>query len=151
MAGYVEVQREIAVDADTLYAMVSDVTRMGEWSPETTSCHWRGDADHAEVGARFWGVNKNRWHWWATHCRVTVADPGSRFAFDVDLVLPIANWAFTFEPVDGGTRVTQAWTDRRNGFYRRFGKLADGVRDREPHNTQGMRETLERLAAVAEA
>ena len=40
MGKTVEVQQFIAADAEALYDMVSDVSRMGEWSPETVRCVW---------------------------------------------------------------------------------------------------------------
>ena len=39
----VEVRRRIAAAPGMVYDLVSDVTRMGEWSPETASCRWVGD------------------------------------------------------------------------------------------------------------
>lgn len=131
--------------------MISDVTRMGEWSPEATGGRWVGRVREPQVGAAFWGVNRNRWHRWATFCRITEADVGRRFAFDSKLGFPFANWAFDFEPTPAGCKVTQTWTDRRNPVIRRVGWLADGVRDRPAHNAAGMEETLDRLAAAAEA
>jgi len=49
------------------------------------------------------------------------SDPGRRFAFDVRKIgartpivrVRIATWAYDFEPVDGGTQVTETWTDGR--------------------------------------
>ena len=70
---------ECARHAGTVYGLVADVTRMGEWSPETTSCRWRRQAGGAEVGARFRGANRNGWHRWVTVCRGTAAEPGSEF------------------------------------------------------------------------
>ncbi len=145
----VRVEREVAgATPEQLYAMVADVTRMGEWSPETTSCRWLGDASGPQVGARFVGVNKASWHVWATVCRVTDATPGRRFAFDVALGLPVANWAYRFEPVEGGTRVVQTWTDRRGWLFRNFGWVAHGISDHHEHNAVNMATTLDNLAAA---
>src|SRR4051812_8304947 len=47
----------IAADAETLYDMVADVTRMGEWSPACTSCAWDEGAS-AEPGSWFTGQNQ---------------------------------------------------------------------------------------------
>ncbi len=150
MTQRVSVSRSIQAGSDDVYALVSDVTRMGDWSPETTSCKWTGGAEGPAVGAGFRGANRNGWHRWMTKCRVSAADPGRTFAFDVSLVFAIANWAFTIEAEDEGCRVTETWTDRRNALFHRIGWMADGVRDRATHNREGMSETLSRLAAVAE-
>ena len=65
----------------TVYELISDITRMGDWSPECYRCEWLNGATAAAVGARFRGHNrlgKVRWH---TEAIVTVADPGREFAF----------------------------------------------------------------------
>ena len=147
----VSVSREIAATPETLWAMVSDVTRMGEWSPETTSCAWRKGATGPVVGARFAGTNRNGRRRWSTNCTVSAAEPGRRFAFRVDAgPVGIAEWAYTFEPSATGTVVTETWTDRRGRFGIWVGKPVSGVADRAAHNRAGMEETLARLAAVAE-
>ena len=52
-----EVSRVIAAPADVLYAMVSDLSRMGEWSPENVGGRWRRGSGPT-VGGRFKGRNK---------------------------------------------------------------------------------------------
>ncbi|MGH3626469.1 MAG: SRPBCC family protein, partial [Sciscionella sp.] len=47
----------IASSPETLYDMVSDVTRTGEWSPVCRACWW-DDGDTARVGAWFTGRNQ---------------------------------------------------------------------------------------------
>lgn len=46
----------IARDPEDLYDMVSDVTRMGEWSPVCKECWWE-KGDSLRVGAWFVGRN----------------------------------------------------------------------------------------------
>jgi len=75
MGNQIEVRREISAPADTVYRFVSDVTRMGEWSPETTGCGWINGADGPAVGARFKGTNKHGSKTWSTVCTVVAADP----------------------------------------------------------------------------
>ena len=151
MSTKVEVSRRISASPETVYGLVADVTRMGDWSPETTSCRWSRKGGGLEVGARFRGTNRNRWHRWVTLCRVTAAEPDREFAFDSKLVFPIANWAYRIESIESGCLVTETWTDRRNAVFRRLGWMADGVRDRAVHNEEGMKRTLERLAIAAES
>lgn len=47
------VERVVAAEPERLYALIADVTRVGEWSPECHSCRWLGDVTEAEAGARF--------------------------------------------------------------------------------------------------
>jgi uncharacterized protein YndB with AHSA1/START domain len=147
----VVVERRIAASPELLWAMVSDVTRMGEWSPETTACKWTKGASGPEVGARFRGANRRGVRRWSTTCEVTAADPGERFVFDVR-VGPIvyAAWGYELEPDgDGATRVRETWEDRRGWVMKKLGAVVSGVSDRATHNRAGMEETLRRLEAAA--
>ena len=47
----------IAAPISAVFAAVTDVTRMGEWSPECVACRWVGDATGPAVGAKFEGDN----------------------------------------------------------------------------------------------
>jgi uncharacterized protein YndB with AHSA1/START domain len=146
------VSREIAAPAETLYAMVSDVTRMGEWSPENEGGEWLGDAHSASPGARFRATNRAGSKSWKTVAKVVDADPGRRFAFCVTFgPLKVAEWSYNFEPTATGCRVSEVWNDLRPGWFKPLSRMGTGVKDRESHNRQGMEETLARLAAAAES
>jgi uncharacterized protein YndB with AHSA1/START domain len=152
MGEQVAVSKDIAAPAELVWTLVSDVTRMGEWSPETTAGEWIKGANGPVVGARFKGTNSNGKKSWSTDATVVDADPGKRFAFDVDVgPVKVARWAYDFEPTATGCTVTETWTDRRNGLIKALGKPISGVSDRATHNRQGMVETLDRLAAAAES
>src|SRR5215213_9637584 len=56
---HVEVSRDIKASPMAVWSAVSDVTRMGEWSPECHTCAWAEDATGPAVGARFVGHNRN--------------------------------------------------------------------------------------------
>ena len=45
---------EIEASPERLYEMVSDVTRMGEWSPATRRCEWLGDATAGPIRYATW-------------------------------------------------------------------------------------------------
>jgi uncharacterized protein YndB with AHSA1/START domain len=111
----------VAADSMSLYSALSDPTRMGEWSPENRGATVTDARGEAYVGMEFVGRNKRGGARWVTLCTVTAADPGRRFAFRVhgigaktpSIKARNASWEYTFEPVDGGTRVTETWTDDR--------------------------------------
>jgi hemerythrin-like domain-containing protein/uncharacterized protein YndB with AHSA1/START domain len=106
------VSRVIATDPATVYRLVSDVTRTGEWSPETRSAHWIGGAAGPVVGARFRGINRWRLVIWARTCVVEEAEPGKRFVFRTlpgPGVPDSTRWSYEFEDVPGGTRVTESY------------------------------------------
>ena len=148
----VEVSVQVPAAPDEVYAMVSDVTRMGSWSPETTSCRWLEGATGPTVGARFRGTNKRGPLLWQTTCTVTAAEPGKRFAFDVKFgPAPISSWAYDLEPIgDGTTRVTESWSDRRSSALKVTSVPVMGIRDRAAHNRRSMQATLAALTVAAE-
>ena len=148
----VEVRESIAAAPETVYALVSDVTRMGEWSPETSSCQWVGTDRGPRAGARFRGTNKRGPLFWTTTCRVTAAEPGRRFAFTVTWFgQPISDWSYDFIAEDGGCTVVEAWADRRHAGFKVASVPVMGIRDRAAHNRRGMVATLAALKSTAEA
>lgn len=154
MADSVEVRIDIAAAPSTLYSMVSDVTRMGEWSPESVGCDWIGGASGPAVGARFKGKNQLGRHRWSTVNEVVEAQPGKAFAFRTSSMgLRVAEWRYRFDGDEaaGTCTVTESWTDQRGAIITLGGRFATGVADRDAHNRDGMRQTLAALKAAAEA
>jgi hypothetical protein len=148
----ISVEEQIAAEPQTLYGFVSDVTRMGEWSPETTSCRWLGGATGPAVGAKFRGSNRSGWRRWSTTCTVVEADPGRAFAFEVKAgPFPVARWTYEFTPSGPGTKVTERWTDQRTGWMVRVSPIVTGVGDRPGHNREGMERTLAALRRAGES
>jgi uncharacterized protein YndB with AHSA1/START domain len=115
----------IDIDPTALYEQVADPTQMPRWSPENTGARTSAEARPLRVGEVFDGTNRRGRFRWVTQCVVTASEPGRRFAFDVRKIGPrtpivrgqIASWDYTFEAVpDGGTLVTETWTDLRRGW-----------------------------------
>lgn len=140
----------ITIDAppEKVYALVSDVTRMGEWSPECVRCEWLGDDQK-----RFKGYNRKGRAKWSTTATVVRDEPGEEFTFDVTAVLgiPVARWSYRFEAAPGGgTMVTESWEDHRAGPLKTITGLMIQVPDRAAHNRKGMEQTLARIKEAAE-
>src|SRR5437868_11089467 len=115
----------IARSPEALYDMVSDVTRMGEWSPVCKACWW-DEGDTARVGAWFTGRNELPERTWETRSEVVVADRGREFTFVVSATG--TRWSYRFRAVDGGTLVTEAWDFPPSAvkvFEERFGDDAE--------------------------
>lgn len=150
MSTRVEVSRTINAPAERLYEMISDLPRMGEWSPENTGGRWTKGATGPAVGARFKGRNRKTWHRWSTDVTVVTATPGQEFAFDVTAgPVKVARWGYRFEPDGDGTKVTEYWDDHRKPLAAKLTGLMIGVPDRAAHNRAGMDQTLQRLAEAA--
>ena len=68
----------IEIDAPPafVYDLVTDVTRMGEWSPECVRCEWLGEP--GQVGSTFRGRNRSGLARWSTDAQVLVADRPAR-------------------------------------------------------------------------
>ena len=143
----------IARSPEDLYDMVSDVTRMGEWSPVCKECWW-DDGDGPRVGAWFTGRNElPERDPWQTRSLVVAAAPGEEFAFTVGGTW--ARWGYTFTPVPGGTQVTESWDFLPDGISRfgeRYGdQAAVQVANRFEAARTGIPETLAALKQVAES
>ena len=146
------VSTHVKAPAMEVWELVSDVTRMGDWSPETRSAKWLDGAEGPAIGARFKGRNKRRGSW-STTCQVTAADPGREFAFSVGR--EETRWRYTITDEDGGCELTESFeivkTPARVGRW--LTKLGTGVTwsEREVDLVEGMHQTLARIKAAAES
>jgi uncharacterized protein YndB with AHSA1/START domain len=149
-----EARIHIAAPAERVYALVSDLTRMGEWSPETTGVRWVDGATTAVVGAWFEGTNRAR-ATWTTRCQIDVAEPAREIAWIVHAGgAPSSRWSYRFEATDdGGTDLIESMEGYRANppLARVIKRIATGIGDRGKHNEAGMRATLARIKAAAEA
>ena len=142
----------VAVSPDELFAMVSDVTRMGEWSPVCTACWW-DEGDGPRVGAWFTGRNETPGRTWETRSQVVAADPGRKFAWQVNDGW--VHWEYVFEPEGGGTRLTESWEFLPAGivgFHERYGADAEAqIQQRSDAARSGIPATLAAIKKAAEA
>jgi uncharacterized protein YndB with AHSA1/START domain len=145
---------DIAAAPELVWDLVSDVTRMGEWSPEVERCEWEGGDHGPAVGARFTGHNRHGDKTWSTSSEVIESEPGRAFAFAVrGAENPSSRWRYDLEALpDGSSRLTESMEGYRTGFVAKLvRRLGTGVADRAEHNRRGIAETLARIKAVAEA
>jgi len=165
-----QAETSLFIDAppERVWRMVSDVTRMGQWSPITYKCEWLDGATGPAKGARFKGYNKLTPAKWWTLCEVTDSEPGKLFGFrTIRVSFPIGigvgeremtRWRYEFEPEGIGTKVTERYdasfvppvlsVPERLARALGMGKTVD---KRIKRTTDGMDETLRRLKEAAEA
>ena len=144
----------IAASPDTVYAMVSDLTRMGEWSPEAKGGEWMGGASGPAKGAKFKGRNASETKKWTAVSVVTDATAPTRFAFANEMgPKRFAEWIYEITPVDGGAacEVTETWVDGRGPVTGFLGKFLTGVDDREAHTRSMIETTLANIKRSAES
>lgn len=148
------VSLHIDAPPDAVYALVSDVTRMPEFSPEILSCRWLNGASGPTVGVCFAARNKvPRRPSWTNKPIVTVVEPGRAFAFArTEKFAGTVSWSYRFEPDATGTTVTEAYdvtTPLSPIGWFIIGTLF-GRSDRRSDLRTGMTQTLERLRDAAE-
>ncbi|MEZ5171481.1 MAG: SRPBCC family protein [Acidimicrobiia bacterium] len=141
----------MAASPSDVWELVSDVTRIGEFSPETFEAEWIDGATGPELGAKFRGhVRRNGWWppYWTT-CIVVACEPNREFAFGVGGSDRILNrWGYVLEASDGGTDVTESFALTPTLPLRLYWAIAGWMRSRTNHD--GMTETLKRIKAVVE-
>jgi uncharacterized protein YndB with AHSA1/START domain len=164
-----EASLHIDAPPDRVWRLISDVSRMGEWSPITYRCEWLDGATAPSVGAKFKGYNRMRPAKWWTVCEVTASEPGKVFEFrTIDVSFPFSvggarnremtRWRYEFEPDGIGTKVTESYeivyTPLLLSIPTRIASVIPGgsraVGQRRSKTDVGMVQTLERLKAAAE-
>ena len=135
----------IAAPIGEVFAAVTDVTRMGEWSPECVACRWVGGATGPAVGARFEGDNVATLgpitlKRWTTTSEVVDVEPNSSFEFSAE---GYTSWRFDFAERDGATVVTESFSHPPYVGWQKwvYGRLAN----RQKAMTKGMQATLGRI------
>lgn len=151
------VSRDIAASPEAVWEVVSDITRIGDWSTETYKCEW-DEGQEPGVGATFMGYNRYGEAEWSNRARITEWVPNERLTWGVHLTERLAemfgtdavtSWGFEIEPTDSGSRLTQVAEDMRPDGLKKLGeKFIPEIADRVKRNEETMEATL---AAIAQA
>lgn len=156
-----DVSASVRVDAapHEVYALASDITRMGEWSPENTGGTWNS-GEPGTVGARFHGHNSTPTREWTTECEVVEATPGRRFAWVVHSSVDAADtslWSFDVEPDGTTTLLTQRYvmSHLRHGMRSLMDGMSEAeseafVEQRRTQLQDGLNRTVEGIRKAAE-
>jgi Polyketide cyclase / dehydrase and lipid transport len=140
---------EIAAAPEQVYAVVSDLTRMGEFSPECRQVEWLAGAAGPAPGARFVGRNRGGPVTWSRHGRVVRAEAGREFSFVTeeggrDSTL----WTYRLRPAGPGTSVTESYQVHWIPWWMR---VVDVVTFRRRQLARNMTRTLTRLKTSIES
>ena len=144
-----EVSIDIAASPETVYGLVSDITRMGEWSPEAVGGTWNEGSTGA-AGDWFTGDNRSGEREWSRECQVAAATPGEDFTFVVGGIDANCTWwSYEMQPTDQGTQLTERWW-----MVNKTPAMAAAPQDMYDARVAGteasMQQTLEALKAAAE-
>jgi hypothetical protein len=144
-----EASIEINASPEAVYDLVSDLPRMGEWSPENIGGEWQ-DGGSGQVGDRYIGHNRAGARAWSVPVLVTVADRGRCFAFvtrpDEG---PYVRWTYRLEPSGAGTRVTEIWdVEQLPPALQSF--TQEQLDERSRHTAAALATTLAAIKATAE-
>src|ERR1700730_1906890 len=140
----------MAAPPERIWALVSDVTKIGSFSPETFEAEWLDGSTGPEVGARFRGHvkrnGKGPTYW--TKCTVTASEPGGEFTFVVGTPKnhPMT-WGYRFTPAGDGTDITEFYEVADKVPVKLYWNIMGKARGRT--NARNMQTTLERIKAAA--
>lgn len=135
-----------------VWEVISDVTRVGQWSGECRKCEWVGASSEPIAGARFKGVNRRGWVRWSTQNQIDAAQKPTRFEWHT--VSPAfyrdsTAWEISLSPTTNGTEVTLSFQvlELSRPLEWLIGRIVPAHRDR----TCDLAEDLGRLKEVVEA
>lgn len=145
----------IAAPAEAVWSRLADPTQMPRWSPENTGARLEGGRPLRE-GEVFTGTNRRGRARWSTECVVRHSVPGERFCSDVvgwglgspRLRVRVAQWDYVLEPAEGGTRVSETWSDGRRGWPTWLANAFDRAAAGRPFAQYQRRNIARTLAAM---
>ena len=142
----------VPAQPEQVWAVLSDPTRVGEWSHEACQAEWLPPATEARVGARFAGGNAIGKQRWTRHVEIETCDPPVELAWRTirrGLYRDSTTWTFRLRPVDGGaTEVEQSFVLSGSALLlRALWWMVPSHRDR----TEALAADLRRLGEVASA
>ena len=142
---------DIAASPQQTWAIISDITRTGEWSPECVKVDLEGG--QVVPGARFVGHNRDGSREWQMHGVVDSVEAPQLFSFHTERGGEVrTRWTYRLAPgASGGTVLTESW--HRVVTPPALARLIERIvlRGRDRHNRANVLASLERIKALAEA
>ncbi|WP_153415581.1 SRPBCC family protein [Nocardia macrotermitis] len=148
MPNPLEATIEIAAPPERVWAVLSDLKRMPEFSPDTIRMVPLGT-----VRAGTWTVNLNHnKYYYPTSSRILRFEPDRVFSFRMNENRTI--WSYTLEPTASGTRVTER-REVPDGVAKpvrvMINALLGGEQEFESGLVAGMNETLSKIKTAVES
>jgi uncharacterized protein YndB with AHSA1/START domain len=143
-------ETEIAAPPARVWAALTDLRRMPEWSPELLRMVPLTPGG-LKVGQQYLGLNRRKAVIWPTRSVVAVLEPERTLAWDTKS--SGARWIYELSPEGSGTRVVhrRPVPRRLTLLSKAFAPLALGGSDGHADELEdGMAETLSRLKAAIE-
>ena len=144
-------QAQIDIDAPVgkVWELVSDLSRMPQWSPQ---CRLMKAFGPLRQGTRTLNFNRRRFLFWPTTSRITEFIPEQKLAFRVNENNTV--WCYELEPTETGTRLAES-RHAENGVTAfsnmSVNALMGGVPSFEAELVEGMNQSLARIKAAAES
>ncbi|MFD6855772.1 SRPBCC family protein [Rhodococcus sp. NPDC060090] len=150
MSKTLEATIDVAADPDRVWSVVSDLQRMGEWSPQCRKMIVRGGS--VGPGTSTININRKGVLVWPTTSKVLTFEPGRELRFRVNENRSI--WSFVLEPTETGTRIVQrreAPTGTSKVSQTLIKYILGGQENFDDDMVVGMNSTLARIKNEAEA
>ena len=146
------IEDSIDIDAspEKVWSVISDLRRMGEWSPQCKKMVvFGGDV---KLGTTTLNVNRRGPLVWPTRSKVVTFEPNKELAFKVLDNRTV--WSFRIEPTETGVRLTETRTVPEGGTTKISAVLVDkvmgGEKPFEAELAEGIRETLGKIKRAAQ-
>ncbi|MBK5217878.1 MAG: SRPBCC family protein [Propionibacteriales bacterium] len=145
------IQSSIEIEAAPakVWEVVSDLKRMGEWSPQCRKMYVLGG--RVKKGTRTLNINHQGKLFWPTNAKVIEFEPEKKLAFRIAENRTV--WSYELEPTATGTRITES-RKAPHGVSRVSNFLAErgmgGIDRFEVALEKGIDKTLTRIKSEVE-
>jgi uncharacterized protein YndB with AHSA1/START domain len=147
-APLLQAEVEINAPVSTVWSLVSDLSRMPQWSPQCRVMKLLGPL---RPGTRTLNLNRHNLLFWPTTSVITEVLPERKLAFRVPINTTV--WTYELEPTANGTRLVETRHAEKGvtAVSTAITKAAlGGVDTFETELLEGMNQSLARIKAAAE-
>ncbi|MGI8536354.1 MAG: SRPBCC family protein [Mycobacteriales bacterium] len=145
MTNVIEASTDIDAPPREVWEVVSDLKRMGEWSPQCRRMHVFGDV---RLGARTLNLNHQGRVFWPTDAKVVRYEPQRAIAFRITVNRTV--WTYELTETQAGTRLTER-REVPEGISRLSGFLTGKVLGSTPRFERGLQRGIEQTLARIKA